>query len=836
VSVDRDFFVSFTGADRPWAAWLLAELDAAQYSSVSQLRDFVAGGNFALDMHRAAQRARRTLGVLSPMALRAPYVLQEWAQRLAADPTGEQRALVLVRVEACEPEGLLGPVVYVDLVGLDEAAARSRLREELAAVARGERRLAGDPAFPGGGQPAAAAGVGRPRFPTALPDVWNVPYRRNPAFTGREQPLAELAEQLGRGAATAVTQALQGAGGVGKTALAVEYAYRHRAEFDTVWWVRAEEPATLVGDLADLAVALRLAEPGQADQQQAVLAVRRWLDQHDRWLLVFDNAQAPDMTTGLDAPLARLVDLVPQVLHGQVLVTSRDASWEEHASLAELEAFAPTEAVAFLLARSGSSDQATATAIAELLGLLPLALEQAGAYVRETRIPLATYLHRLRQYPSATVTKGRPRDRDPADTVATTWQVSVERVRPIPGAVALLEICAFLAPEEIPRDLFTHALDPVAEELAMLADDPFALDEAVAGLRRFGLVKADEQVLSVHRLVQQVVRDQLDPESEAALAGVAVRMLTAALPFGGYADPGLWPACARLLPHALVAADHAQQLEVEPLTTADLLDSAADYLQGRARYTEARALREHVLTMREARLGTDHLTIARSLSNLANVLRDQGDLDHARALHERALAIFEAHLGDDHPDTARSLSNLALVLADQGDLDHARALHERALAIFEARLGDDHPDTAQSLNNLATILYDQGDLDGARALHERALQIREARLDADHPDTAASLNNLANVLYDQGDLDHARPLFERALAIYDARLGDDHPDTALSLNNLATILYEQGDLDRARSLLERALAIYKVRLGDDHPATVRTRRNLAAAVAVLDEQ
>src|SRR5206468_758735 len=156
-----------------------------------------------------------------------------------------------------------------NLVGLDEAAARARLREELAAAVRGQRVPPAAAEFPGGGPAGVVADVQRPRFPTALPGVWNVPFRRNPAFTGREPALADLAGRLGQGAAAAVTQALQGAGGVGKTALAVEYAYRHRSEFETVWWVRAEEPATLVGDLADLAVALQLAEPGQADQQLA---------------------------------------------------------------------------------------------------------------------------------------------------------------------------------------------------------------------------------------------------------------------------------------------------------------------------------------------------------------------------------------------------------------------------------------------------------------------------------------------------------------------------------------------------------------------------------------
>jgi hypothetical protein len=401
--------------------------------------------------------------VLSAVALQAPYVQREWAQRLGTDPTGEQRELVLVRVEPCEPARLLGQVVYIDLVGLDEAAARARLREELAAAVHGTRPQPDVAAYPGGGPAGVVTEVLRPRFPTALPPVWNVPFRRNLAFTGREQALAVIADQLEQEAASAVTQTIQGAGGIGKTALAVEYAYRHRSEFDTVWWVRAQEPASLVSDYAALAGALDLPAADQADQQVVAAAmVRRWLDEHERWLLILDNAESPDTPTGLQAPLARLVDLIAQVLHGQVLVTSRDASWDRYASLTELELFTPDEAVAFLLARSASNDQTSATEVAELLGLLPLALEQAGAYVRETRLPLATYLERLRQYPVLIIARGRPRDRDPADTVATTWQVSLEQVQPVPGAMGLLEVCAFLGPEAIPRTAVCYPAGPTS--------------------------------------------------------------------------------------------------------------------------------------------------------------------------------------------------------------------------------------------------------------------------------------------------------------------------------------------------------------------------------------
>jgi tetratricopeptide (TPR) repeat protein len=391
--------------------------------------------------------------------------------------------------------------------------------------------------------------------------------------------------------------------------------------------------------------------------------VRRWLNDHDRWLLVLDNAQGPDTTTGLQAPLACLVALLPQVQHGQVLVTSRDASWEQHAALAELEVFNAQEAVAFLLVRSGSSDHAAAGEVAELLGRLPLALERAGAYLRETRLSLTDYLDRLRRFPALTVARGRPRDRDPADTVATTWQVSLERVRPTPGAVALLEVCAFLAPEEIPRELFSQRLDPPAAALEALADDPFALDDAIAALRRYALVKADEQTLTVHRLLQQVARGQLDPATAEARVEAGVRLLVKALPFGGYRDPGLWPVCARLLPHALAASEHAIPLEVEPLTTGQLMESAADYLLGRARYAEARALQERALAIREARLGADHPDTARSLHGIASILGAQGDLDRARTLQERALAIYEARLGADHPDTAQSRRDLESLMA-----------------------------------------------------------------------------------------------------------------------------------------------------------------------------
>lgn len=823
-----DFFVSYTSADRSWAEWIAWELEAAGYTTVLQAWHMPPGTSFIHAMDEALRQSSHTVLVLSLAYLRSAMTEAEWRPGFAADPDGAQRRLIPIRIEDCRPTGLLADRVYVDLVGLEEEAAKAALIEGAAAALRGHSRPASRPVFPTTGFPNTGTGatqMDRPRFPSALPPIWNVPFRRNPAFTGREGELTQLAGALQMDKAVALTQVLRGGGGVGKTTLAVEYAYRQRTLFDTVWWIRAEEPATLVGDYANLGVACGVTTTVESDQHLTAQAVRRWLEDHDRWLLILDNAEAPDMRLGLDSPLDRAVGLLPQVIQGQVLITTRNTDWEEHAAVAELEVFSPAEAVTFLLSRSGSTDEQAAVQVAELLGWLPLALEQAGAYVRETRLPLSGYLNRLRQFPAITLTKGSPRDRNPADTVATTWQVSVERVQSIPGAVPLLEICAFLGPEEIPRDLLSQRLGAEVEEFAELGDDPFAFDEAIAAVRRYGLVKVSEEALVMHRLLQQVIRDRLNPDQRASRIVSVVRLIRGVFPADS-SDPQAWPVCAQLLPHVLAVTSHAQPLDIEPDATAWLLTEAGQYLWQRGDLDQAQALLERALAIREGHLGAEHPDTAQSINDLALVRHDQGAYDEARALHERALAIRESQLGPDHVDTAQSFNNLGRTLRYQHNLDPARTALERGLAIRQARLGD-HRDTAWSLNDLGLVLFDRGDLDGACALYEQALAMFETCLGPDHPDTAHSVSRLATALARQGHLDRAAALHQRALAIREASRGPDHPDTAHSLCNFGRALTAQGDLDRASHLLERALVIREARLGENHPDTAHTLDDLA---------
>jgi tetratricopeptide (TPR) repeat protein len=690
--------------------------------------------------------------------------------------------------------------------------------------------------------------------------VSNLP-PRNRVFTGRADLLDQLHQRLGPGQPAAVVQVqaqtLHGLGGVGKTQLALEYAHRHVGDYDLVWWVTAEPPAAIPGQL--VAFARRLGLPEHPEQAETVQALWDALRQRDRWLLVFDNADDP-------------ADLRPwwPPGSGRVLVTSRNPTWGGLALTVAVDVLPRSDAVAFLQRRLGRNDPAF-NQLADALGDLPLALEQAAAYLEETATSLSDYLGLLSERSRELLALGRPVTTE--QTIATTWTVSLQRLREqAPAAEDLLSLCAFLAADDIPRDLPTQHPDVLPERLASVAQDPLSYQQTVGALRRYSLIRTsqDGQELSLHRLVQAVTRHQLDLDHASAWATVAVRLILAAFPHTpASVDLDAWPTSARLLPHVLATTDHANSLEIDPGTAADLLNHAGLYLWTRAEHKQARTLLERALDIREAHLGVEHPDTAFSLGSLGTVLRRLGDLSTARKFHERALAIREAQLGADHPDTAYTLNNLGNVLRDLGDLegareryqrslaiwqaqlgpDHravatsldnlgialrnqghfqaAREHHDRALRIWQAQLGPDHPDTATSLHNLGMVLRELGDLEDARTRQQRSLAIREARLGPEHPAVAQSLTGLGIVLRDLGDLDGARIQLERALTIYEARLGPDHPATAWSLDNLAVLLRDLGDLDRAHAMHERALAIREARLGPDHPATAQSLHNLA---------
>jgi hypothetical protein len=601
----KDFFVSYTAKDRQWAAWIAWQLEASGFSAIVQAWDFVAGSDFIAEMDRAAKEAHRTIAVLSPDYFKSGFGASEWHAAYAKDPLGRDRKLIPVRVRECEVEALLGVRVYIDLVGKkDSAEAKDELLRHIRAIVENKRlKPDAEPDFPQPDQ-STAAQTEEPQFPGALPAVWNIPFRRNPHFTGRDELLAEIEEALAAGEVAALTQpqAITGLGGVGKTQLAVEYAYRHTRDYQIVWWVKSEEPVTLATDFASLGPELNPPVEPAADLDRNVAAVKRRLErmarQEAKWLVIFDNA--PDA--------AAIGNHLPRNSNGHILITSRDRNWRGLARPLPVAPLARQEAIKFLLERTAQADRAAANDLADELGDLPLALEQAAAYIETTGKPISDYLRLFRGKQQEMIKRGQPASGYEA-TIATTWEISFQSVRrQSPAAADLLNLFAFFAPDAIRREWLTAGAEHLPEPLAAAVTDELAFDDVVAAFRRYSLVEvnAEQNTFTVHRLVQTVMRARMADEERAKWAEAAVRLVDDAFPGEVTQQPETWPLCNELLPHALSVAEHAEAFNVAKEQTARLLNQVGMYFDVLAQFTEAKKAYERALAIDEAAFGSLH--------------------------------------------------------------------------------------------------------------------------------------------------------------------------------------------------------------------------------------
>jgi serine/threonine protein kinase len=648
-------------------------------------------------------------------------------------------------------------------------------------------------------------------------------------FTGRDAELEQLrgafiSESDARGPEI---QVLSGLGGIGKTQLAMEYARRHRKDYQAAFWVRAESSADLLAGFARIAKSLGLPEGQEADQMRAVAAVRVWLENHRGWLLVLDNADKPQ----------DIKSFLPRDADGHILITSRAQVFHVPIrNLLKVSKFPPQDAVRFLLKRTDREDadhteRGAAEELCREMYSLPLALEHAGAYLFIHLARFEDYLATWRTIRLKLLKKKVPIEGDYRHTVATTWKLNFDEVKKSSKAAAdLLQVSALLHPDAIPLELLERGasqLGPaLAKALSRYRDEPVVLDEVLEPLTRYSLIQRDQRsrTYSMHPLVQEVLVSAMRPNQRHCWVRRVVGAISAAFPSTDFKD---WPLCERLLPHASCCARLVEEENFSSGEAGRVVGLTGHYLAQRGRFSQSEPLQWLALAISEKVLGPNHPDVAKSLNKLANLLNLQGRYAKALPLHERALAISERALGSDHPDVAKSLYDLARHLVERSRYGEALPLLERALAIREKASGPDHPDVADSLNNLASVLGDLGRDAEVLPLYERALAIYEKALGPDHPNVATGLNNLASVLGDLGRHAEALPLHERALTISEKALGPDHPHVAMSLNNLAELFGDLGRHAESLPLYERALAIREKALGPDHPDVAISLNTLA---------
>lgn len=660
--------------------------------------------------------------------------------------------------------------------------------------------------------------------------LWDVPYRRNRFFTGREREIGALYHALQAESAVALCHPLgiSGLGGIGKTQTALEYAYRYAGEYLAVFWVQADSLSALTSGFVRLAQILELPERSEQDQRLIVAAVLNWLRQHPQWLLIFDNMD----------DLSMAEPFLPKAGPGHILFTTRAHAFTGIAQSLYIEQM-ETEVGALLLLRRASilhvqalleaasrNECDMACAISQELAGLPLALDQAGAFLKETPYPLADYLSLYRQRRSDLLQKRGELHRDYPDSVATTWSLSFERMtRANVAAAELLCLCAFLAPDAIPEEIITTGAPYLGAILARVAADPLQFDRACRDALRFSLIgrEPDARILTVHRLVQVVLQDSLSAKTCAVWKRSAISAVTATFP-----DPQFesWALCERLSPHALVCANWIEQEQMTSVDVTTLLNSAGRYLSQRARYSEAHQLYQQTLCIREKLFGPRHAEIAPVLHNLADLYRHQGNYAQAESSLKRALSILERQFGPDRPVMAVSLSSLGNLYMDQGRYPEAETVYIRALAITERHQGTEHPETATRLNNLANVYVQQGKYTQAEALYVRMLAITEQHLGAGHPEMATSLNNLATLYDAMEETGRAEEFYLRALKIDEQAYGPEHPHVAIDLNNLALFYATRSKYAQAKPLFERALSMNERLLGTTHPETAKNLHNL----------
>ena len=694
--------VSHASADEGWAKWVAAELRHAGYQVELDVWQWQAGADFVERMERALQGRQRLLAVWTPQYFQGPFAMAELRgafARHARDPS--RRVLIPVMVEQCDVPDLYAPLLQARLVGLSARAAREQL---LAAVdpQRPRRRWGllgrGRPPLP-----VAATGSTQP-FPGA-PAMASVPVR-NPGFFGRDALLADMHDQLAAGglAGQGHRLALHGQPGVGKTQLALEFAWRYAADYQLRWWVDAATPQTLQTGLLGLGAVLGVDDSGDpAETCRRVCAMLPGQMHQRRWLLIFDNAE------GVEA----LAGFLPA--GGHQLITTRSPAWSPVATPREIDVFTAAETRALLLGAVPRLDGDTAGQLAEAVDGLPLAVGQISAYLdAHPTVSGPDYLRLLGQERRRLLEANRPVGY-PHSVAATITLAAQHLADTSPPARQLLDLMLFLAIDAIPLALF-RTPELLTGPLQPVSGDELAYADTVRVLLGSALVRlvsppsapdlADPEgggVVALHRLTRDVLSDQLQGHQSEQLRRTVHQLLGAAAPGPPDSQP-TWPAWRRLLPH-LLAADTVNSDEQR---ARDVTEQACQFLTATSAHRPAADLRRQLLQHLRDILGEDHLDTLRSAHSLAIDLRGLGELRAARELDEDTLRRRRRLLGEEHPDTLRSAHNLAIDLHGLGKLTAAAELYREVWARRRRRLGPEHPETTSVGRELDLLLEHLG--------------------------------------------------------------------------------------------------------------------------------
>jgi Tetratricopeptide repeat/NB-ARC domain len=654
-----------------------------------------------------------------------------------------------------------------------------------------------------------------------VPAIWGAIPQRNKNFTGRDGLLNRLRPGVSSTVTAVLPHALQGMGGVGKTALAIEYAHRYRSDYDLVWWIPADQPALVRSSLAALAEPLGLQSATAMGIDGAVLSVLDALRRgspYSRWLLIFDNADQPE-------------DLNPTIPRGpgDVLITSRNHRWQAVVDTMQVDVFERAESAEFLTKRvpRGLSEP-EARQLADELGDLPLALEQAGALQAETGMRVEEYSKLLKENVASILEEGKPPEYPLSMTAA--WRISVATMsRQLPEAVDLLRCCAFFGAEPIPREVFQSGIQSTETRISELIADPILLARAIRELGRFALVRIDGRTIGIHRLVQALLREALGPDQQASYRHEVHLILAASSP----KDPDnnrMWPRYAGLVAHVV-----SPTTDIQSCRDASVRGFALEivrYLYRSGDPKSSRALAERLIERWIEDSGQDDAHVLDAQRHLGIALRDLGRYSDAYAVNRATLDRTRRILGERNPLTLTLRNSSGADLRARGDFSAARSLDEESLGLHKEVFGETDPQTLRVMNNLALDYGLNSNYRAAREQHQSTYLLQsKAKTGVSAAEILNSWNGLARAVRLGGDYTVARDVGEDAYDFGREVLGTDHYETLQTATDLSIALrriastYDEA-LDLAQDTFGRSTGL----LGPGHPDT------LAAAISLTNIQ
>lgn len=702
------------------------------------------------------------------------------------------------------------------------------------------------------------------------PRVWgNIP-PRNPNFTGRVDLLGRLSDRLREGTTTVLPEAIHGMGGVGKTQLAIEYAYRHQSEYDIVWWIPAERPGQIGQALVELAQRLGLVTSTEANI--AGPAVREALREgrpYSRWLLIFDNADSPE----------RVREYFPTGGSGTILVTSRNRRWSVVGPSLEVDVFTREESKE-LLRRSGPTnvdlDDADADRLAEALGDLPLALEQAAAWRAETGMPVSEYLRLFEHKRSELLEVSPPPDYQLP--VAAAWNVSLDRLATrSPTALRLLQLCSYFAPDPISRSMFSGlgggSIDP---ELDRALNDPMRLARAVREINRYSLARIDHRTNSIemHRLVQAVLINRMTTEEQNRMRNGAHTLLAAADPKGPN-QAANWPRYAELYGHVIAS----RAIESDQPWVRELVRNVAKYLWFWGDHNVALEFTEQAWQTWEQMFGEEdqqtrlmafwmgylYLKLGRldeaseaaarlkdvyartapegqedtredaleALNFEAAVRRAQGFFAAGAELDEMVYDRARRAFGEDDPATLVTAHNLGVSLRLIGEFQRALELDRHTHAMKMRLFGRDHQQSLHTEASIAVDVREAGDYVGARSLQQAVVDGYRANFGPLNPTTLQTVRQLSAACRKEGDHVTALELAREAFDQFTRRYGNLHPESLAAALALSVALRNNGELEAARDEGEKARELFRQIFSSDHPHVLAADVDLAVTLRLL---